>query len=62
MNMMMQLTNLLAQVDIKKLDADMPRISPNDAGSTTSTWIMVAIIVVGILLIAFKQARRNFRD
>jgi hypothetical protein len=57
--MTMFLANILAQVDPTKLDSGTPRI---EAGSSSTTWIIVAVILVAVLLVAFKQARRNFRD
>ena len=53
--MHMFLAGALAQ--IKTLDAATPRIP--DPPSTVTTWIMVAILAVAILLITFKTARRN---
>ena len=49
------LAGALAQ--IKTLDAATPRIP--DPPSTVTTWIMVGILVIAILLITFKTARRN---
>ena len=49
------LAGALAQ--IKTLDAATPRIP--DPPSSATTWIMVGILVVAILLITFKTARRN---
>ncbi|MGN6370450.1 MAG: hypothetical protein ACTHN5_19520 [Phycisphaerae bacterium] len=49
------LAGALAQV--KTLDSATPRIG--DTPSSATTWIIVAILVVAILLITFKTARRN---
>ena len=53
-NMMMHLANTLAQV--KALSSDTPRV---EATSSVTTWMIVGFIVVLILLMAFKTARRN---
>ena len=52
--MIMQLANMLAQV--KALSSDTPRVEPP---STAVTWMIVGVMVVAILLMAFKTARRN---
>lgn len=46
-----------ALAQIKTLDSATPRIP--DAPSLVPTWIMIAILVVAILLITFKTAKRN---
>ena len=53
--MMTFLANSLAQ--IKTLDSSTPRIP--DPPSTATTWMMVAVLVVAIILMALKTARRN---
>lgn len=58
--MIASFSSLLAQVDPKKLDPETPFIGT--PGSSSLTWIIIAVIVVGILLIAFKQAKRNIRE
>ncbi|HUO07140.1 MAG TPA: hypothetical protein VM008_02325 [Phycisphaerae bacterium] len=53
--MLTLLASSLAQ--IKTLDSTTPRIP--DPPSTATTWMIVSVLVVAILIIAFKTARRN---
>lgn len=46
----------LAQIAASKIDSDTPRVEP---ASNAVTWIITAVIVVAILLMAFKNARRT---
>ena len=46
----------LAQLAATKIQSDTPRVEP---GSNAMTWIIVAVIVVAILLMAFKSSKRN---
>jgi hypothetical protein len=47
---------VVAQLAADKLDSDTPRVEPT---SNAVTWIIVAVIVVAVLLIAFKGSKRN---
>jgi hypothetical protein len=46
----------LGQIAANKLQSDTPRVEPT---STAFTWIIVAVLVVAVLLIAFKGSKRN---
>jgi hypothetical protein len=54
--MTIQSISILSQIVQSKLDSDTPRV---EAGSTVVTWVIAGILVVAVLLIAFKTARRN---
>ncbi len=47
----------LAQVDPSKLDTDLPPLTA--IVSSTMTWVIVGVFLVGILLITFKTSKRN---
>jgi hypothetical protein len=49
--------SVLAQIAEKgKLDSVTPHVEP---ASNAVTWIIVAVLVVAVLLIAFKGSKRN---
>lgn len=55
-NMMIESLRTLGQIAPNKLQSDMPRVDP---GSTAVTWMVIGVLFVAILLMAFKQAKRN---
>jgi hypothetical protein len=50
---------LLGQLDASKLNSE-ARLDV--AASSMWTWVFIALIVVGVLLITFKTSKRNVTD
>ena len=58
--MMATIFHLLAQMDPSKLGNGAPRLE-SQAGDGL-TWVLVAVLTAGILLITFKISKRNSLD
>jgi len=51
--------HMLAQMQDVPADGRPPLNGSDTTGTSGLTWIMAAVLVVGILLITFKTSRRN---
>ncbi|HVX84794.1 MAG TPA: hypothetical protein VH253_08260 [Phycisphaerae bacterium] len=58
MNTLLHLPHLLAQITTR--DPSAP-VLPGDS-SPAMSWIISGLLVAGIMLVAFKQAKRNHLD
>lgn len=55
-------TALPAWAQVKEVSAEVPRLGEESNSSAPITWAIIAVASIGILLIAFKNSKRNHMD
>ena len=62
MHLLMPLVHTLGQMPDKAVEPLTPMLSFDPPANTKGAWIVAGVLVAAILLMAFKQARRNHLD